>query len=173
MFLERFLRIHPVQSVVNDPTQLSGRGFPYIFYMNLVLSQLYFFWYSKIEVGPCKLNNWKLYVCENVFENLNVFCFPKFRILFLCLRKKYFSSASFRIHPVQSVINNPAQLSGRGFPNIFFIFCCRNFTFVWYSKMEARPCILNNWKFELCFVFQITRPGFHFGVPKKVKLRQQ
>ena len=28
----RFLRIHPVQSVVNNITQLSGRGFPCIFY---------------------------------------------------------------------------------------------------------------------------------------------
>ncbi len=26
--LLRFSRIHPVQSVVNSPTQLSGRGFP-------------------------------------------------------------------------------------------------------------------------------------------------
>ena len=39
----RFLRIHPVQSVVNNPTQLSGRGFPHIFYMKYVLSQLYVF----------------------------------------------------------------------------------------------------------------------------------
>ncbi len=39
-FLERFLRIHPVQSVINSIAQLSGRGFPHIFYMELVLSQL-------------------------------------------------------------------------------------------------------------------------------------
>ncbi len=39
----RFLRIHPVQSVANDPTQLSGRGFPCIFCMKLFLSQLYIF----------------------------------------------------------------------------------------------------------------------------------
>ena len=39
----RFLRIHRVQIVVDSPTQLSGRGFPYIFYMKLVLSQLYVF----------------------------------------------------------------------------------------------------------------------------------
>ena len=37
--LVRFLRIRPVQSVVNSPTQLSGRGFPRIFNMKLVLSQ--------------------------------------------------------------------------------------------------------------------------------------
>ena len=42
-FIKRFLRIHPVQSVVNSPTQLSGRGFPCIFHMKLVLSQLYVF----------------------------------------------------------------------------------------------------------------------------------
>ncbi len=32
-FIFRFLRIHPVQSVVNSPTQLSGRGFPRIVHM--------------------------------------------------------------------------------------------------------------------------------------------
>ncbi len=36
-----FLRIHSVQSVINNATQLSGRGFPYIFYVKLVLSQHY------------------------------------------------------------------------------------------------------------------------------------
>ena len=41
VFLERLLRIRPVQSVVNSPTQLSGRGFPCIFHMKLVLSQHY------------------------------------------------------------------------------------------------------------------------------------
>ncbi len=41
IFLVRFLRIRPVQSVANNPKQLSGRGFPCIFYMQLCLSQLY------------------------------------------------------------------------------------------------------------------------------------
>ena len=54
-FIVRFLRIRPVQSVANSPTQLSGRGFPRIFHMKLVLSQLYVFWCSKMEVGPCNL----------------------------------------------------------------------------------------------------------------------
>ena len=52
-FLVRFLRIHPVQSVVNIITQLSGRGFPRIFYMKLFLSQLYVFWCSQMEARPC------------------------------------------------------------------------------------------------------------------------
>ena len=52
----RFLGIHPVQSVVNSPTQLSGRGFARIFHMKLVLSQLYVFWCSKMEVGNCNLS---------------------------------------------------------------------------------------------------------------------
>ena len=43
IFLVRFLRIRPVQSVVNSPTQLSGRGFPRIFHMKLVLSQHHVF----------------------------------------------------------------------------------------------------------------------------------
>ncbi len=34
-FLVRFLRIHPVQSVVNSIAQHSGRGFPRIFHMKL------------------------------------------------------------------------------------------------------------------------------------------
>ena len=43
IFLARFLRFRPVQSVVNSPTQISGRGFPHIFYMKLFLSQFYVF----------------------------------------------------------------------------------------------------------------------------------
>ncbi len=43
MFLMCFLRIHPVQKVMNNPTQLSGRGFPRIFHVELALSQLYVF----------------------------------------------------------------------------------------------------------------------------------
>jgi len=43
MFLVRFLRIHSVQSVINNPTQLSGRGCPQIFNTKLVVSQRYVF----------------------------------------------------------------------------------------------------------------------------------
>ncbi len=39
-------------------------------------------------------------------------------VVFVFLRKHYFLVRFFRIHPVQSVINNPTQLSGRGFPYI-------------------------------------------------------
>ncbi len=48
IFIVRFLRIHPVQNIINSPTQLSGRGFPYTFYMKLVVSQLYVFCVLKI-----------------------------------------------------------------------------------------------------------------------------
>ena len=41
--LMRFLRIQPVQKVIHNPTQLSGRGFSHIFYMRSILSQLYAF----------------------------------------------------------------------------------------------------------------------------------
>ncbi len=44
LFLVRFLRIHPVQSVINNPTQLSGRGFPHFFYIKLFLSQFNVLW---------------------------------------------------------------------------------------------------------------------------------
>ena len=54
-FILRFLRIHPVQNVINNPTQLSGRGFPHIFYMESVLLQLYVFLVLQLEVGPCNL----------------------------------------------------------------------------------------------------------------------
>ena len=50
-FIVSFLRIRPVQKVIDDPTQLSGRGFPRIFHMELVLSQLYVFRYSKWKSG--------------------------------------------------------------------------------------------------------------------------
>ncbi len=51
--LVRLLRIHPVQSVVNKQTQLSGRGIPCICYMICVA--ILHFWYSEMEVGPCML----------------------------------------------------------------------------------------------------------------------
>ena len=39
----RFLRIQPVQKVIHNSAQLSGRGFPHIFYMRSILSQFYVF----------------------------------------------------------------------------------------------------------------------------------
>ena len=46
---------------------------------------------------------------------------------------------------VQRVINNPTQLSGRGFPYIVCIkvVFCHNFTFFGCSQMEAGPRSLN------------------------------
>jgi len=61
----RFLRIHPVQSVVNSMVQLSGRGFPRIFHMKLISSQLRVFWYSKMEAWPCNLK-----IANLIFEIL-------------------------------------------------------------------------------------------------------
>ncbi len=66
----RFFRIRPVQSVVNSPTQLSGRGFPRIFHMKLVLSQHHVFWYSKMEAGPCNLK-----MCNSEFWIFEVLTF--------------------------------------------------------------------------------------------------
>ena len=43
---------------------------PYIFYMKLVVSQHYVFWYSKLEVGPCNLT----------FFKFKIFKFRKFNI---------------------------------------------------------------------------------------------
>ncbi len=73
-FLVRFLRIHPVQSVVNNTTQLSGRGFPCIFYMKLCLSQLYVF--SVLQNGSravktlhfenLNFENWKCWVFDSL-----------------------------------------------------------------------------------------------------------
>jgi hypothetical protein len=51
-FIMRFLRIRPVQKVVDNPTQLSGRGFPRISHVRSFSSQLYLFCYSKIEAEP-------------------------------------------------------------------------------------------------------------------------
>ncbi len=69
-FLVRFLRIHPVQSVVNNLAQLSGRGFPSIFHMKLFLSQLYVFY--LLQNGSRAM---KAYHFENVFFlNYDVCC---------------------------------------------------------------------------------------------------
>ncbi len=73
-FIMRFLRIHAVQSVINNPTQLSGRGFPRIFHMNLFLSQLYIFvGTSKWKPGRViwKLKNILKFVMLN-FEFVNI-----------------------------------------------------------------------------------------------------
>ena len=58
-FIMRFLRIRPVQKVIDNPTQLSGRGFPRISHMRSFSSQLYLFWYSKIEAEPRNSKNRK------------------------------------------------------------------------------------------------------------------
>ncbi len=47
----RFLRIRAVQKVIRDPTQLSGRGFSSIFYMELILSQSYVTRRPRMGVG--------------------------------------------------------------------------------------------------------------------------
>ena len=58
-FLVRFLSIHPVQSVVNNMSQLSGIGFPQIVNMNVFsfcLSKLFvLFVYFNMEAGPYNL----------------------------------------------------------------------------------------------------------------------
>ncbi len=41
-----------------------------------------------------------------------------------------------RIHPVQSVVNNPTQLSGRGFGYLLYVLFCRNFTFCGTPKWK-------------------------------------
>ncbi len=75
--LVRFLRIHPVQSVVNNITQLSGRGFPCIFYMELFcVATLRVFrapeWTPSHEhtiLWTCEVRNF-----ENVFFYMCLFC---------------------------------------------------------------------------------------------------
>ncbi len=75
-FLLRFLRIHSVQSVINNPAQLSGRGFPNIFYMNLVLSQMsfpiyfiynrfYVLWCSQMDAGQKTNRNCQMSTPKN------------------------------------------------------------------------------------------------------------
>ena len=91
IFIMRFLSIHPVQSVVNSPTQLSGRGFPCIFYMKLCVSQLYVVWFSKREAGSYKLTIYK-------FENSNY----RTSLFFLQIFKtQYFTLSKFKAAFVQ------------------------------------------------------------------------
>ncbi len=76
----RFLRIHPVQSVVDNPTQLSGRGFPRIFHMKLVLSQLYVFGTPKLKPIRVirKFANSKFEILK--FPNFKISKFQGFKI---------------------------------------------------------------------------------------------
>ena len=98
----RFLRIHPVQKVINNPTQLSGRGFPRIFHMELFSSQLYVFWYFKIEAEPCNSN-----ICKFEFRNFEImkilnfeisnFAFSNFQILKFLKFLFFFEMLKFEI----------------------------------------------------------------------------
>ncbi len=54
---EYFLRVHYVQSVIHNPTQLSGRGILYIFYIKLCLSQLYVWGVRFLRIHPVQSNN--------------------------------------------------------------------------------------------------------------------
>ncbi len=71
-------RIHPVQSVVNNVAQLSGRGFPHIFHMELFLSQFYVFWYFKMDARPCNLNKHIIYNFDFLKFQIVVFRILKF-----------------------------------------------------------------------------------------------
>ncbi len=83
--------IHSVQSVIPDPAQLSGRGCPYMFY-NKTFHSFTFVGAPKWKPG-CVTFGFVRLLCKN--KCFNMFC--------------------FWIHSVQSAINSPAQLSGRGF----------------------------------------------------------
>ncbi len=96
--LVRFLRIHPVQSVINNPTQLSGRGFSYIFILIVFCRNFTFFGTPKWKSGRAIRKFW---ILRNVAEKL-----------FVC---------ASRMHSVQSLINSRTQLSGRGFSYIFYM----------------------------------------------------
>ena len=63
----RFLNIHPVQSVVNSPTQLSGRGFAHIFHMKLFSSQRYVLLVLQMEAGPCNFRIFEIDVHKSFF----------------------------------------------------------------------------------------------------------
>ena len=140
--------------------------------MKLVSSQLYVFWHSKMVAGPCNLKVYlpstairtRGYVnnARNLptsrsqrtqGRNIPVQGNPSLRytffsppivdfVLYVCATT-IFLVRFLRIHPVQSVINNPTQLSEEDFPTSFTPNrYCHNFTFVWCSQMEAGPCIL-------------------------------
>ncbi len=64
----RFLRIQPVQKVIHNPTQLSGRGFPHIFYMRSILSQFYVFFVLQ----SIYLSSFRLY--RQVSSNVRCCC---------------------------------------------------------------------------------------------------
>ncbi len=68
------MRIHPVQRVINNIAQLSGRGFPCIFYMKMFLLQLYvFFCAPKWKPSNENTTFWKF---EFVFaETTQCICF--------------------------------------------------------------------------------------------------
>ncbi len=78
------------------------------------VATLRFFGAPKWKLGRACF--WFLYCCANM-------------CVLICL---------LRINSVQSVTNNPTQLYGRGFPNMFYInWFCHIF---WCSQMEAEPC---------------------------------
>ncbi len=78
IFLVRALRIHPVQSVINNITQLYGRGFPCIFNLKLFLSQLYVFLCSQMEAAP-----WKHYILKIWNLKYVLCCYFVFTVFFV------------------------------------------------------------------------------------------
>ncbi len=66
--------IHPVQKIIDDPTQLSGRGVARIFHMKLVLSQRYVFVVLQTGSRAVKFEIWKFRNFENTH---NLFFFGK------------------------------------------------------------------------------------------------
>ena len=121
VFLVHRLRIHSVHSVINNPTQLFGRGCPYIFYKkyNFVIT-LRFYGAPKGKPAVKLSDFWDC--CA--------------------------TTCVLRTHSVQSVTNNPTQLSGRGFPRIFYItLICHNVTVVcvvlpkWKPSREILWCL--------------------------------
>ena len=118
------MRIPYVENVVNDPTQLSGRGFPRNFYMEFVLSGFYVFsGVNRVHHEPqepqgvfSKVDRVHHQPQEFLFNNYSPSNF--FDVRYLCGKK---IRGFWRIPYVENVIQDPTQLSGRGFPHHFYI----------------------------------------------------
>ena len=59
-----FLKVHSVQSVINNITQLSGRGFPCIFILNYLCRNFTYLSCFKMETEQRKYDNLKIWILK-------------------------------------------------------------------------------------------------------------
>ncbi len=146
----RFLRIHPVHSVINNITQLSGIGFLCIFYMKLCLSQLYVCLVLQNGSRAVTFENLKFWnVC--VFDILTIWNFEIVKCWHRCLYVCVFYIVFFLMFECLIILEYQTNVKLRQNKSVWTIqgnplpeSCAMLFTTLctgWNLKKRTRKCI--------------------------------